>query len=69
MLEALHEDGWWFVGEKVSLADVAVFNLWEGLSAEEVNRHLTSYPKLHRNREKVRELLGHYLNSRPVTPI
>jgi len=55
----------WFVGNRISLADISVFALVDNLEKTEVQKHFDKFPKLHENSERVRRQLHSYLESRP----
>jgi len=58
----------YFVGNRISLADIALFNLLDNLDKTEVQKNCEKFPKLHENHERVRRHLHSYLESRPHSP-
>jgi len=60
----------WAVGDKVSLADIALFTHFDFFDDQDsVKKTLDQYPILSEVREKVRLLLQDWINKRPVSPL
>jgi len=53
----LPNDHHWFVGSRISLADISLFATLDLLEKSEVQKHLGSFPKLLENHERVRRQL------------
>jgi len=60
----IHDGNHWFVGERISLADIALFFVLDEIDKGEAQKHLEKLPKLHQNHERVRSHLHSYLSSR-----
>jgi len=64
-----HKSGW-AVGDKISLADIALFHHFDFYDDQDsVKRALDQYPVLSELREKVRPYLQDWISRRPVTPL
>jgi len=61
----LPNDHHWFVGSRISLADISLFSILDMLEKTEVQKHHGSFPKLHENHERVRRHVHNYLETRP----
>jgi len=63
-----HHNGW-AVGEKISLADIAIYHLFDFFDDQEsVHKALAPHPLLGELRERVHGLLSEWIARRPVTP-
>jgi len=58
----------WFVGTRISLADLAVFNVLDSLDKTEVTKQFEKFHKLRDVVERVRRQLHNYLETRPPSP-